>query len=76
MFLLAWSLILVACFLAAGIFKYNIAHYEPATPRESMAIMAPKRPPVEFEACQPPVMEDDLLQLDYEPAANDYMPEP
>ena len=76
MFLLALSLILVACFLAAGIFKYNVAHYEPPAPRESMAIMAPKRPPVEFEACPPLVMEDGLLQLDYEPAANDNMPEP
>ena len=40
-------------------------------------MMTPKlRPPVEIETCQPPVMEDDLLQLDYEPAANDYTPEP
>ena len=58
--------------LAAGLFKYGVAHYyEPKAPGECSAISAPMRPAVHFHNADVPaieldeeVSEEELLQLE------------
>ena len=56
--------------LAAGLFKYGAAHYEPKAPGKCSAISAPMRPAVHFHNADVPaieldeeVSEEELLQL-------------
>ena len=57
--------------LAAGLFKYGVAHYEPKEAGECCAISAPRRPAVRFQNTDVPAVdldeeepEEELLQLE------------
>ena len=45
--------------LAAGLFKYGVAHYEPKEAGECCAISAPRRPAVRFQNTDVPAVDLD-----------------